>query len=520
MTSCYEERVVVRDRDGIWQVTVGDWASLTMLASLSDDPCTFDELGRAWLRYRADERLEDLPWFETDAEPRDSPWVLIDLACQRVVAGGGAAIPENPGGYQEEEGPWKRGMKAVWMHLPSQWECVADAQWSDALPPLPETAVPLNIRGILFGRGLAEGIAQRCLDIAHSQSLPDAPTSWCDRDWDETPTQSQRAAAKRWLDLVVRVHADWLLTAREDLGGECPRVFLHQERDWISEEISNRERQWMDEQRAPRGLDRDTFAYRYGPMGLHEVVMYFDLCRTVIHFAWDQIVEQSSIDQLALAAKLQDHARWWLNNGSIDDDPTTPAAIIDTERRRLPLVGDGHSDCDCPICRMEGDNQFGPMFQCFDGNQLELDEEFAFSLCASRSEWQEQQGEFQEMSKSIHERMMAKRANEPDPLESVWKSSYVNEKMLAEAGGLSSPFGVMALASRMAELVMDLKEAGAVRSLIQRLNVAFDTYRKDPLVSKPLIDALEKIAAVFPDLTPKVADLQSQLDARKRSQVG
>jgi len=79
------------------------------------------------------------------------------------------------------------------------------------------------------------------------------------------------------------------------------------------------------------------------------------------------------------------------------------------------------------------------------------------------------------------------------------------------------------LAMRMAELVGDLQNADGDRFLIESLNDAFDAYRAAdddlPLsaaAATQLAEALEQIAIACPSLTPKAADLQSQLAERQR----
>ena len=140
---------------------------------------------------------------------------------------------------------------------------------------------------------------ERWTSLAASRCLPSVfPGTICRGDG--SPTESQRETVSRWHALTIRVHADWLMTPREDLGGQPPRHFLHRGRDWVDHELHNRQMQWSNEGRPPRPLDRDTFAYRYGPLGRHEVVMYFDLCREVIGAAWDRIVAAPEIDEDAL----------------------------------------------------------------------------------------------------------------------------------------------------------------------------------------------------------------------------
>jgi hypothetical protein len=319
------------------------------------------------------------------------------------------------------------------------------------------------------------------------------------------------------------------MTPREDLEGQTPRAFLHAGRDWVERELENRQQQWTNEGEPPRPLDRDTFAYLHGPLGRHEVVLYFDLCRAIIDLAWEQLLKTPQIEEAELTALLHRGARSWLAEAQIDDDPTPPAAIIDHERRRLPLSGDYPIlDHDCPLCRAAADQSFGPMFRSFDGHHLELDDEFAFSLCETRAQWEEQLAMYGEFKADAGcdpapcDAPAREGETGEDDFNSVWSSSFVDERSTTQAGPLSA-FAIIALATRMTELVSDLKSAGADRALIDRLNRDFDDYRAtsdDPqltaMATSSLVESLEAVAAAHRPLTGKVADLQSQLDQRLR----
>jgi hypothetical protein len=521
MSNASTETVIVRDRDAVRRLTdCEEWTTLTMLAALSDDPRSFDELTRAWLRYEPDAPLENLAWTPDLGDPPTGPWLLLDTACLRVVAGGGEELPASPAAFQRDEGDWGPGMPVVWINFPPDWNCVEGADWSDALPPLPVPVEPLDARGVLFGRPLAEGIARRVVDAVERGQTPADPPS--EREWfqEDPRSDAQREADARWRELTIRIHADWLLTPHADLEGETPRCFLHRGREWIEREVFNRQQQWSQQGAAPRGLDRNTFAYRFGPLGRDEVVMYFDLCRELIAFAWRSLAASPAMDEPALAAALDAHARWWLTEGSIDGSPTSPAVIIETERRKTPLLADeSHFDCDCPICRMQAELDLGPAFGGFDGYHLELDDEFAFSLTETRAEWGKEQQEQREFRERIDTEQKAGQVEGDDPLASVWKSSYVDEDSLATPG----PLATMALAMRLAELISGLQECGAARKRIESINGAFDNYRRaledgnspdsDGLIlassTAELIEALEQVAVAHPQLTPKAADLQS-----------
>jgi hypothetical protein len=273
--------------------------------------------------------------------------------------------------------------------------------------------------------------------------------------------------------------------------------------------------QWSNQRQPPLGLEPTTFAYRHGPPGRDEVVIYFDLCREVIAEAWRGILAAPDSDEARLTDALHEHAKGWLKGGSIDGDPTPPAAIIESERRRTPLTG-GMSFLfdDCPICRMlaEGDSEdFGPTFRNFDGHHLELDDEFAFSLCETREEWEKQQEEYRQMSEEMEARRQAESTEEqPGESDSAWTSSYVAQ---------GTPLTAMTLAFRLSEIVGDLQSAGGHQGQIEDLNAAFEACRNaaaDPVLldstKSQLTDILEEIAAAHAELTPKIADFQSQLD--------
>jgi hypothetical protein len=95
----------------------------------------------------------------------------------------------------------------------------------------------------------------------------------------------------------------------------------------------------------------------------------------------------------------------------------------------MPVTGDhSHFDDDCPLCQALAEGEFGPTFMWFDGHRLELEDEFAFSLCVTRAEWERQQEEYrqfsEEMDRNSRERAAAGTA---EPLAgSVWQNSFVD----------------------------------------------------------------------------------------------
>jgi hypothetical protein len=491
-----------------------EWDTLTLIGALSADPRSIEELDSAWVRYSPEMPLEE-DSLSADGQEPVGPWLLVDLACQRLVAGGGEGLPENREAFQRDEGEWNPEIPVVWINLPPHWQSIKDVDWEEAFPPIPPMTEPLDFRGVLYGRALAADLARRTLEIARTEDLPSTAVTWDDLYGQAPPTDDQRDAAGRWHELTIRVHADWLMTPREDLGGEPPRPFLHRGRDWVEREMDNRQMQWSHQRRAPPGLARNSFAYRHGPPGRDEVVIYFDLCRETIAEAWRIIVSTPGVDEASLTNALYQHARKWLKEGTIDGDPTPPAAIIVSERQRTPLTGGfAPIDDDCPICRMlseDGDAGFGPAFRGFDGHHLELDDEFAFSLCETREEWEKEQEDFRKMSEEIEAKhKMESAGRQPGEFDSAWTSSFVAD---------DAPLTAMTLAFRLSEIVGDLQIAGGQQDKIQNLNEVFEVCRNasyDPVMLRSaksqLAHILEEVAAEHSELIPKIADFQSLLD--------
>ena len=93
-------------------------------------------------------------------------------------------------------------------------------------------------------------------------------------DAEDSDNQSREA--------VRQIHADWMLTPRDDLGGACPREIAVARRDHISWDLQDRCEFWTVIGRSPRGLDKSSHAYRFGGFGTHELVVYYELVRALL----------------------------------------------------------------------------------------------------------------------------------------------------------------------------------------------------------------------------------------------
>lgn len=172
--------------------------------------------------------------------------------------------------------------------------------------------------------------------------------------------------------------------------------------------------------KAPPPLARDSHAYRFAGFGTNEYVIYYYLLRHLLSVCLERlevaqtlvredsevaqtsvcVEESASVDPQSEIRNPKSEVAWleelkqaWLNEQNEDFDGRIPSAIIESERRRIPLVMSAKSmmiDEDCDLCRLMGGEtgeDFGPGFWHLDG--CNMDEGFVFSTYRSREEWEE-----------------------------------------------------------------------------------------------------------------------------------
>jgi hypothetical protein len=505
-------RLTVRTADGMWKEEVDSWTSVVVLAALSAEPESITELAEAVRRYLPDHQLFDRgpQAREASVAEEEGAWCLVDLQGRTVVAGKEFDLPEPRGAYQAGEDDHAKGYPIVWLDTPPDWRFREEGDdWRTEVETRASAraaASPLDTRAVLFGRRLLEFVANGILAAAGNEA-DEA------RDYERT-----RA-----------LHAQWLMTARADLGGRTPREVLLAERNRIGCDLEHRSEQWSRQGHAPPALPRDSNAHRFGGFGTIEVVFYFDLVRSLLNHAWELARQEDRPTAATMVQRLGEFRDHWLSEPNEGTSMSmTPAEMIGLERRRMPIASDGsHLHCDCPICQADGAFGSGPTFLCFDGHHLELEEEFAFSLIESRGEWEREQEEYRKFSEEM-DRKRGERAavgtDDSDPFtDSVWQESYVNWKALcgSEAGPLK---GFVALGFPLAELTNNLRDRPGGTDLLRLLNGAYGRLRasQDSVAAEStaaeLRDALETVCGKFPELTAKCADLQSMVDEVRRRQ--
>jgi hypothetical protein len=191
------------------------------------------------------------------------------------------------------------------------------------------------------------------------------------------------------------------MTPRADLRGQTPREVMLAKLDFIDFDLHTRELQWSLLEEGPPPLARDSFAYRFAGFGTHEYVLYYDLLRHLLSECWGRLGSGSlahsatfcDSDVAVESSRLNDVKEVWLSEPQRGLQGRIPIAIIESERRRIPLVMSAKSmmiDENCDLCQMlvsETGEDMGPVFWHLDG--CNMDQGFEFSFHRTRGEWEE-----------------------------------------------------------------------------------------------------------------------------------
>jgi hypothetical protein len=492
-------RLTVSGTDGARRIDTDGWTSFVVLASLSAEPESLAELAEAVRRYLPEHQLFDGPPPPLGEPEVDGKWCLIDLTGRTVVAGHDFDLPDPHGAYEADEEDHAQGFSIVWLDTPRDWLFrSAGDDWREvvALRAASRASTPrIDARPVLFGRPLLEHLADGVL---------------------AAPNQGEEGRRDR----TRAIHARWLMTPRDDLGGRTPREILLADRSRIGMDREHRAEQWSRQGHAPPALAKESPAYRLGGFGTTEVVLYFDLVRNLLGSAWALPDRTPGADREDLIEQMAGCRDEWLN-APHEELPLTPAELIDLERQRMPVASDGsHLHDDCPLCQAEAEGHLdlGPAFMWFDGHHLELEDEFAFSLCATHEEWEREQEDYRRYSEEMDRKREADATGDnADPFGgSVWRHSFVNWDA-PDGLNTSRRDGLFLLGFLLSELTGDLKGQPDGEELQRSLNVAYQALRTSPEevgleAADEFRNVLEAISAGFPALTPKCADLQGRLD--------
>jgi hypothetical protein len=386
------------------------------VAALSAEPETVDELQAALERFQKDPP-QLTSFFHTRSQPETRPYdagiMIIDLASRTVACDSTYSLPGPTGEVHYHNGRCGTDIPIFYV-LPDDWlflRSIEEYPYSSTeRRKLRLANPPIDTRAVLYGKPLLEFLATniRYAALCSSGSVeePEGPGGV--------------------LSVIGQIHAQWLLTPREDLHGQSPREVLLSKQSFISADLESRSFQWSMMLEGPPCLSRDSFAYRYGGYGAHEWVLYYALIRELLHTTTSSTAA-AALDFENLVDHLETREKAWLNKPNPEFDERTPAIVIDNERRRLPEAMGGRSmvvDEDCPLCKMMGDECEAGLEVCFwhlDG--CNMDDHFAFSTFPTEKDyledklkWELHNREFEAKRKNREERIARGEPVEPDPL--------------------------------------------------------------------------------------------------------
>lgn len=407
-----EIRLNIIDANSAIHGTAHGFVADGVVAALSAEPETIDELASALDRYI--KRLDDLGPFDSfntgeNFEPWDAGLVIVDLAARIVATESSYSAPQAQGEVQYHDGTQAT---EVWLpyRVPGDWLFVPSSECGRlACDPGSEYLIhrderraeraanpPLELREILYGRAMIEFIVLECAvalggpaelsGFARNTSNPQSPIS------NPEFVVPQSVGPQFAIRNPQSIHARWLMTPRADLRGRTPREVILEKLDFIDFDLHTRAVQWSLLNEGPPPLARDSHAYRFGGFGTHEYVIYYYLVRHLLSDCWARLGSSERIDVSAESARLESVSRAWLNEPQDEFDGRTPSAIIESERRRIPMVMSAKEmiiDENCDVCRlMSGETglDFGPGFWHLDG--CNMDQEFEFSTYLTREEWE------------------------------------------------------------------------------------------------------------------------------------
>ena len=406
------------------------------------------------------------------------------------------------------------------------WECLAKSRRSER-----QSAPRLDAREVIYGH-VADFIVAECFAARTPGSTSSA---WTPPEGWSLKTLPERAKAGESVepsDAVAEIHARWLMTPCDDLGGRCPRDVLLEKRDHLTWDLQDRCHQWSMLGECPPPLGPESAAVRFGGFGTHENIVYYDLVRHLVWECWQRVVQpaedatQSTESQADVLRWLRQVQEQWLGEPDWEDlSGRTPADVIRRERQRIPMAVSGKEamvDDDCPLCQMLGES-VGPVFWHLDG--CNMDNDFPFSIYQrTRQQWKAEQRDYEEFNRKFEEEEKCRQAvlknelpgTDPSDCPSIWTRSLSN----SDAGKDGPWVRLFGIGCHLAELTTDLKDPPGTEAFVESLGRCFGNLRaavEDPSSSlvEPVIDRFcEELGAAAEsrlDLAAKCADLEDQL---------
>jgi hypothetical protein len=453
-----EVRLNLIDSQRILHGTIHGSIADACIAALSAEPETIEELQAALVRYHKPigdaEQLGSFPSFcsasEINTEPWDAGVVIIDLAAQVVAAESTYSQPDREGEVRYHDGTKSTDVPVLY-RVSDEWIFLNSVAEYDSTQYVTreECSRPLiDARSILYGEPLLEFIVTnvrqspvclssiKTLRLLEQAQRPGGDSAAIANQNPNSEVKDKEEETGRALgDEISAIHARWLTTSRGDLEGQAPRDVLLEKREFIDFDLHTRALQWSLQGEGPPCLGKDSYAYRFAGFGSHECIIYYDLVRLLL---WRSLDHQS-LDDHSEVCDPHAEIKWlerikneWLESPQDDLAGRTPAILIESERKRLPITlqaKDMIVDDNCDICVMsarEVEMGYGPGFWHLDGSSM--DEGFAFSFCRTREEWDEENRRQEEFNLEFNRKWKEReeRIARGEPVEDVFTDEWAD----------------------------------------------------------------------------------------------
>ena len=395
-----EVRVTIVDAERALHDTMPTGMADVVLAALTAEPETLEELERAVARY--DQPVSQRGFLKhLQTGVNETPWdagvMIIDLPARLIVAitepvlyqpvafGFALYCPDPPPDWSKvpaEEIAWiPYHLSEDWLFVNSSegWRATAETRRRDrAGNP------PFDARPILFGK-ITEFIARLCAE-AREHGLDDP---------------------------ISAIHEEWLMTPRDDLRGQTPREVLFAQREVVDWDLESRARQWSFTGHCPPPLKRDSVNYRFAGFGTHANVVYYDLLRYLLKDCWERAQTNPPATLLEETSRLEKLKEEWLEHGG-GEFSHIPQWVLEQERLRVPVTATATEmliDPDCEVCQMEASHpEWGPCFWHLDGSHMDLEDNWVFSFHNTREEWEAERRNWEEYNRKFNEEWAQKQA--------------------------------------------------------------------------------------------------------------
>lgn len=351
-----------------------------LLASLMAEPETIDEFRVALTRFvKPTETWTPLGSFRRseNLEPYDAGILAIDLAA-RVIGIDSTYSSATMEGRVKVDAEFSDfaevdGCVYIPYRLPQDWRIIHGIPGFEGAVSVSRReradVKQVDLRHVLYGEPLIDFV------IEHLSLSPDLETE----------------------DLYQKIHAEWLMTTRDDLLGKSPREVLFEKRQTIDFDLYTRELQYSFTKLCPKPIPPESFGYRNAGFGSHEIIVYYEFVRDIISHVLTGFEQERSMPFEQRRQRLKEFADlWWISTNA--EFSRKPGEVIEAERKRLNLTLSAQEclvDDDCPCCIAMYEDFDTPVFWHLDG--CNMDDQFEFSLYETRDEWEAEQERYRQM---------------------------------------------------------------------------------------------------------------------------